>query len=86
MEQTEMSDEKQVTLLRALMSRSVGLELQLMALKRLLEKKEIITEQEFDRLAAVFRDTYKEHLETLARAQDEQALSDFLRKFEGPVQ
>ncbi len=81
-----MSDEKHLALLRALMGRSVGLELQLMALKRLLEKKEILTEKEFDRLAAVFRDTYKEHLEALAHAQDEQALSDFLRKFEGPVQ
>ena len=76
----------QAVILQLLMTRSIGLELQVLTLRRLLERKNVITDEEYKDLIARFRDTYRDHLSGLARLEDGESLSDLLQNFDGPSQ
>jgi hypothetical protein len=79
-----MDEEKLTKALNVLMTRSVMLECQLLAIRGLLSRKGTITDAEFDRAMALALQTYKELVG--GRKTDAEMLEAFLRKFEGPIQ
>jgi hypothetical protein len=79
-----MDDPKLGRILNTLAVRCVLVECQVMALRGLLNRKDIIPDAEFDRAMALVFETYKEFLG--GRKTDAERLEEFLRKFEGPIQ
>jgi hypothetical protein len=79
-----MDDAKLVRILNTLAARCVMAECQVLALRGLLDRKNIIPDAEFERAMALVVETYKEFLG--GRRTDAEPLEDFLRRFEGPIQ
>jgi hypothetical protein len=79
-----MNDASLTRILNALAARCVTLECQILALRRLLDKSNVVSDEDFERMFAKAMDGYKEFLNPERGASER--LDEFLRKFEGPIQ
>jgi hypothetical protein len=79
-----MEETKLIKALNMLAARSVFLESQIFAIRRMLDKKGVVTDAEFDLAARVALEAYREYL--AAPQTEADTLEAWLQKFQGPIQ
>ena len=79
-----MEEEQLSKILNALASRCVVLECQLLALRRILDRSQIVPGKEFDMMLESALAAYKELLDPEKAASER--LAEFLRAYKGPIQ